>query len=89
MTKAEATIKTAYDKFAPEHIGGFVPIYKVRRELGCPREEFDRGRRGLNELADPIIELHEGDPSRYSPSRRHDSLKLDQNLYLRMRWRRR
>jgi hypothetical protein len=80
-------LKQVYDGFASQHAGGYVPIFKVRRALGWPREKFDRMLRELNERRNPVIELHGGDPQRYTDDERADSLIRDLTLLLRMRWR--
>ncbi|MFC1833562.1 hypothetical protein ACFL2Q_02365 [Thermodesulfobacteriota bacterium] len=81
-------VKAAYNKFATEHIGGYVPIWKVRRELGWTREDLDAAPLDLNHRAEPAIELHGGNPMAFTESQRADSLKRGSDLYLRMRWRR-
>lgn len=86
-TLTEKSLKTAYDKFVPEHLGGFVPIFKVRRELAAPREDFDNLLKQLNELDEPVLELHGGDPQVYTDDQKQDSLRRGENLFLRMRWR--
>jgi len=82
------TLRAAYHRFVPDHLGGFVPIFKVRRFLGWACDRFDRLLLDLNEQADPVIELHRGDPQDYSLNEQRDSLVRDGRLYLRMRWRR-
>jgi len=77
----------AYNKFVPQHLGGFVPIYKVRRELEAPREDFDALLRSLNERDEPILELFGGDPQKFTDDQKNDSLWRGENLLLRMRWR--
>ncbi len=86
-TLTDQSLKTAYDKFVPDHLGGFVPIFKVRRELAAPREEFDNLLKHLNELDEPVLELHGGDPQVYTEDQKQDSLRRGENLFLRMRWR--
>jgi hypothetical protein len=80
-------LKGAYDKFVPQHLGGFVPIFKVRRELAAPKEDFDKLLRGLNERDNPILELLGGDPQKYTEDQKKDSFWRGDNLFLRMRWR--
>jgi hypothetical protein len=86
-TLTQESLKTAYDKFVPDHLGGFVPVFKVRRELAAPREEFDNLLKSLNELDDPVIDLLGGDPQQYTEDQKQDSLWRGTNLFLRMRWR--
>jgi hypothetical protein len=81
------SLRRAYDKFVPEHLGGFVPIYKVRRHLGVPREAFDSLIKGLNEKDEPVLELLGGDPQKFTEDQKQDSLWRGDNLFLRMRWR--
>lgn len=81
------SLKKAYDKFLPNHVGGFVPIFKVRRELAVPREEFDNLLKSLNEMDDPVLDLVGGDPQHYTEEQKQDSLWRGENLFLRMRWR--
>ncbi|MFH0825718.1 MAG: hypothetical protein V2B18_23430 [Pseudomonadota bacterium] len=81
-------LKAAYDKFVPEHLGGFVPIYKVRRELAGSKDELDKILRELNEMDDPVLELLGGDPRKFTEDQKQDSLWRGENLFLRMRWRR-
>jgi hypothetical protein len=80
-------LKAAYDKFVPEHLGGFVPIFKVRRELGWPSQAFDSLLQELNERQEPVVELHAADPSDLSDDERRDSLVKGSRLLVRMRWR--
>ncbi len=80
-------LKSAYDKFVPQHLGGFVPIYKVRRELEAFKEEFDTLLRSLNERDEPLLELLGGDPQKFSDDQKNDSFRRGDHLFLRMRWR--
>jgi hypothetical protein len=80
-------LKSAYDKFVPQHLGGFVPIYKVRRELEAFREDFDALLRSLNERDEPVLELLGGDPQRFTDDQKNDSFRRGDHLFLRMRWR--
>ncbi|MBF0524155.1 MAG: hypothetical protein HQK56_03555 [Deltaproteobacteria bacterium] len=82
----EAAIKRAYDKYAPEYMG-YVPIFKVRRELGWSREKFDNALRQLKERDVPLVNLMSGDPERYTPDETADSIKQGYTIYLQMRWR--
>lgn len=83
----QQTLKSAYDNFVPDHLGGFVPIFKVRRQLSASKEEFDNLLKDLNELDDPVIDLLGGDPQQYTEDQKQDSLWRGENLFLRMRWR--
>jgi hypothetical protein len=85
-TNREA-LKAAYDKFVPEHLGGFVPIFKVRRALDWPRQAFDTLLQALNEQEDPLVELHAADPGDLNDDERRDSLVKGGRLLVRMRWR--
>ncbi len=80
-------LKATYDKFVPEHLGGFVPIFKVRRALDWPRQAFDTLLQDLNEQDDPLVELHAADPGDLSDDERRDSLVKGGRLLVRMRWR--
>ncbi|AFM24528.1 hypothetical protein [Desulfomonile tiedjei] len=80
-------LKSAYDKFVPQHLGGFVPIYKVRRELEAFKEEFDTLLRNLNERDEPVLELLGGDPQKFTDDQKNDSFRRGDHLFLRMRWR--
>jgi hypothetical protein len=80
-------LKNQYDKFARNRVGGYVPIFEVRRAMSWPRETFDDILSKLYERDKPIIELHTGDPQSFSPEEREDSLERGGTLYLRMRWR--
>jgi hypothetical protein len=80
-------LKAAYDKFVPEHLGGFVPIFKVRRELGWSTQTFDSLLQDLNERDDPLVELHAADPADLTEGERRDSLRKGTRLLVRMRWR--
>ncbi|MDQ7783096.1 MAG: hypothetical protein RDU20_09465 [Desulfomonilaceae bacterium] len=80
-------LRDAYDGFAEERLSGHVPIYKVRRALGWPRDRFDRAVRDLNERPVPEIELHAGDPQNYREDEIADSFERRSVLYLLMRWR--
>jgi hypothetical protein len=84
---SQHALKDAYDSFVPEHLAGFVPIFKVRRKLSWPREDFDRLLIDLNQRNDPVIELHAGDPADLSAEEKRDSLWLQAKLLVRMRWR--
>lgn len=84
---SENDLKMAYEKFVPEHLGGFVPIYKVRRQLEAPREDFDVLLKTLNERDEPILDLFGGDPQKFTEDQKDDSLWRGENLLLRMRWR--
>jgi hypothetical protein len=86
-TLTQQSLKSAYDKFVPDHLGAFVPIFKVRRELAAPREEFDNLLKSLNEMDDPVLDLLGGDPQQYTEDQKQDSLWRGENLFLRMRWR--
>jgi len=81
------TLRAAYDRFAGERLSGHVPVYKIRRALGWPRERFDQAVRDLNERPVPEIELHAGDPQNYSDDEIADSFERRSVLYLLMRWR--
>ena len=83
----EESLKSAYDKFVPEYIGGFVPIYRVRRDLQAPRPAFDKLLRNLNERPDPVIELFPSDPLDLTEDQRKDCLVRDDTLLVRMKWR--
>jgi hypothetical protein len=80
-------LKAAYDTFVPEHPAGFVPIFKVRRELAWPHKDFDALLVDLNQRNDPVIELHAADPADLSTEEKRDSLWLQGKLLVRMRWR--
>jgi hypothetical protein len=80
-------LKAAYDKFVPEHLGGFVPIFKVRRALGWPTQVFDGLLQDLNERTDPVIELHAADPADLTEEEKRDSLWQGGRLLVRMHWR--
>lgn len=84
---SEQSLRAVYDKFVAEHIGGFVPIYKVRRELRGFREAFDDLLRDLNERPEPVIELFPSDPRELTEDQKHDSLKRGGTLLVRMKWR--
>jgi hypothetical protein len=84
---SQEALKAAYDKFVPEHLGGFVPIFKVRRELGWPRPAFDGLLQNLNERHNPVVELHAADPADLTERERRDSLWQGGRLLVRMRWR--
>ncbi|MBF0496702.1 MAG: hypothetical protein HQK58_09030 [Deltaproteobacteria bacterium] len=79
-------IKNAYQKSAAEYFG-FVPIYILRRELGWPREKFDRALFNLNERDNPVIDLLSGDPQNYTPDQKEDSIRKGNDLYLQILWR--
>ena len=83
----EESLKSAYDKFVPEYIGGFVPIYRVRRDLHASRPAFDKLLRNLNERPDPVIELFPSDPLDLTEDQREDCLIRDDTLLVRMKWR--
>jgi hypothetical protein len=80
-------LKAAYEKFVPQHLGGFVPIFKVRRDLGWPTQVFDGLLHDLNERTDPVIELHAADPRDLTEEEKRDSLWQGGRLLVRMRWR--
>lgn len=84
---SQRALRAAYDKFVPEHLGGFVPIFKVRRELGWSSEAFDALLQDLNEQNDPVLELHAADPADLTEGERRDSLWQGGRLLVRMRWR--
>ncbi|MBF0552529.1 MAG: hypothetical protein HQK60_18610, partial [Deltaproteobacteria bacterium] len=79
-------LKQAYDKYAPEYLG-FVPIFKIRRELGWPRDVFDQALIALHEVAKPTIDLMGDHPKNYTEDQKGDSLRRGKNLFLQMRWR--
>ena len=81
------SLRIAYDTLASDHLGGYVPIFKVRRALNWPQEKFDQALRDLNERRDPAIELHGGDPQNYSADEIADSFERRGSRYLLMRWR--
>lgn len=81
------SLRMAYDKFVSDHLGGYVPIFKVRRALNWPKERFDQALKDLNERRDPLIELHGGDPQNYSKDEMDDSFERRSSRYLLMRWR--
>jgi len=83
----QQALKAAYAKFVPEHLGGFVPIFKVRRELGWPRQVLDEMLQDLNERHDPVVELHTADPADLTEEEKRDSLLQGNRLLVRMRWR--
>lgn len=83
----EQSLKSAYEKFVPEYIGGFVPIYRVRRDLQVPRPAFDNLLRNLNERPDPIIELFPSDPRDVTEDQKEDCLVRGAILLVRMKWR--
>jgi len=83
----QKALKAAYDKFVPEHLGGFVPIFKVRRQLGWSSHAFDTLLRNLNQQNDPVVELHSADPADLTEEERRDSLWQGGRLLVRMRWR--
>ncbi len=80
-------LKAAYSKFVPEHLGGFVPIFKVRRALDWSSQAFDSLLRDLNERQEPVVELHAGDPADLTEAEKRDSLWKSGRLLIRMRWR--
>ncbi len=84
---SQEALKAAYDKYVPEHLGGFVPIFKVRRELAWPNRAFDELLQDLNERCDPVVELHAGDPADLTEEEKQDSLWKGSRLLVRMRWR--
>jgi len=86
---SQKALRAAYEKFVPEHLGGFVPIFKVRRELGWQRQAFDGLLQDLNERYDPVVELHAADPADLSEEEKRDSLWQESRLMVRMRWRER
>ena len=69
------------------HPSGYVPIYKIRRSLGWSRERFDKRIVDLNQRDQPIVELHRGDPQRYTAAENADSLRLRGRTYRLLRWR--
>jgi len=83
----EQSLKSAYEKLAPEYIGGFVPIYRVRRDLQAPRPAFDQLLRNLNERPDPVIELFPSDPRDVTEDQKEDCLVRGDTLLVRMKWR--
>jgi hypothetical protein len=83
----EESLKSSYDKLALEYIGGFVPIYRVRRDLQAPRPAFDKLLRNLNERPDPVIELFPSDPLDLTEDQREDCLVRGATLLVRMKWR--
>ncbi len=80
-------LKEAYDLLVSEHVGGYVPVHKLRREVKWSRDRFDRVIFDLNMRQNPVIELHGGDPQNYSESQKRDSIVKEGRLYLRLRWR--
>ncbi|MGB6067233.1 MAG: hypothetical protein WBG50_20690 [Desulfomonilaceae bacterium] len=84
---SQEALKAAYSEFVPEHLGGFVPIFKVRRALGWSSQAFDSLLWDLNERHDPVVELHGGDPADLTEGEKRDSLWKDSRLLIRMRWR--
>ena len=80
-------LRSAYDRFVREYLGGYVPVFKVRRALEWPKERFDQVMRDLNERREPVVELHGGDPRNYRDDEIADSYTSRSNLYLLMRWR--
>jgi hypothetical protein len=80
-------LKAAYSKFVPEHLGGFVPIFKVRRALSWSSKAFDNLLRDLNERQEPVVELHAGDPADLTDAEKRDCLWKGGRLLIRMRWR--
>jgi len=77
----------AYRGFLADHSSGYVPIYKLRERLGWPRNQFDEIITDLNLRDNPIVELHRGDPLRYTPEQSKDSLRLRGRTYRLLRWR--
>lgn len=84
---SQGVLKSAYERIVPEHLAGFVPIFKVRRELDWPHKDFDSLLIDLNQRDDPVIELHAADPADLSEEEKRDSLWLQGKLLVRMRWR--
>jgi hypothetical protein len=83
----EQSLKSAYDKLVPEYIGGFVPIYRVRRDLQASRPTFDHLLKNLNERPDPVIELFPSDPRDVTEDQKEDCLVRGDTLLVRMKWR--
>ena len=84
---SETTLRAAYEELAQEYIGGFVPIYRVRREFPGSRETFDVVLRDLNERPEPLIELFPSDPQELTEDQKRDCLKRGDTLLVRMKWR--
>jgi hypothetical protein len=87
MELTEQSLKSAYEKLVPEYIGGFVPIYRVRRDLQASRPAFDKLLRNLNERPDPVIELFPSDPRDVTADQKEDCLMRGDTLLVRMKWR--
>jgi hypothetical protein len=82
----EGALKTAYDKFAAEHTGGYVPIFRVRRAMNAVGDKFDALLKRLALMDPPVIELLKADPQNFTEDEQADSAHLDGNLFIRMKW---
>ena len=81
------SVYAAYREVLKEHPSGYAPVYKVRRLRGWSRERFDERIADLNQRDRPVVELHRGDPQRYTEAQDRDSLRLRGRVYRLMRWR--
>lgn len=79
--------RAEYERLAARNLGGYLPVFELRRALKWSPEEFDRVLKNLNQRRKPLIELHGGDPQNYSEDQKRDSYFEGDRLYLLIRWR--
>jgi hypothetical protein len=82
----EEQFREVYRRFRTQHRHGAVNVFKIRRELGWPRKEFDLLLSELAGRRDNPIHLISGNRGALSRSEQEDSFFQDGELYINVRW---
>jgi hypothetical protein len=81
-----AELKAAYAQHAPQHAGGYVPIYKVRETLDAPDTVFNDLLRGLVRQERPPVSVWADDPADYTAEQLAKGFTDHGRRYGRMTW---